>query len=323
MILVTGGSGFIGSHVLDRLSAAGLPSRALLRRKIALPPGIGPVFGDLASGDGLDQALVGVTAVIHIAGTVKAVRPADYYAGNVTASENLARAVARAERAAGAIPFLQVSSLAAAGPCANEAAVDEATAPAPITHYGKSKLQAEQAVLAHLPGAVIVRPPVVYGPRDRGVFSILQSVRRGIVPQIAGGERWFSCILVDDLVTGMLAALRHPAAAGRAWFLANPEPLTWTSLGELASRIMNRRARILRVPISAAYAMGWFGEMTGRITGTPGFVSREKIREATERRWVCSPARAAAELGIETRTPHLEGFSRTLAWYREAGWLKY
>ena len=319
MILVTGGSGFIGSHVLDRLSAGGQPARALLRRKISLPPGVEPAFGDLCTNAGVDQALDGVTGVVHIAGTVKAVRPDDYYTGNVTASENLARAAARW----GAVPFLHVSSLAAAGPCAGEAPVDEDTRPAPITHYGKSKLQAEQAVLSHLPQAVIVRPPVVYGPRDRGVFSILRSVCRGIVPQIAGGERWFSCILVDDLVNGMLAALRHPAAAGRAWFLANPEPLTWTSLGNLASRIMNRGARIVRIPIPVAYAIGWLGEMTGYLTHTPGFVSREKIREATQRRWVCSPMRAAAELGIEARTPHLEGLSRTLAWYKEAGWLNY
>lgn len=323
MILVTGGSGFIGSHVLDRLSVNGQPARALLRGEIALPPGVEPVFGDLAANRGLDQALEGVTAVIHIAGTVRAVRPADYYVGNVTASENLARAVARAEKTPGAIPFLQVSSLAVTGPCPGETPVDESTTPAPITHYGRSKLQAEQAVLAHLPHAVIIRPPVVYGPRDRGVFSILQSVCRGIVPQIAGGERWFSCILVDDLVDGMLAAIRHPAAAGRAWFLANPDSLTWSSFGELASRIMNRRPRILRVPISAAYALGWFGEITGQLTGRPGFVSREKIREATQRRWVCSSARAAAELGIEAKTPHFEGLSRTLAWYKESGWLKY
>lgn len=319
MILVTGGTGFIGSHVLDRLSAAGQPARALVRRKTTLPRGIESAFGDLAANTGLDEALDGVTGIIHIAGTIRVVRPAEYYTGNVTASENLARAAARR----GAIPFLHVSSLAACGPSNSEEPVDESTSPAPISNYGKSKLESEKAVLAHLPGAVIVRPPVVYGPRDRGVFSILQSVCRGIVPQIAGGERWISFILVDDLVDGMLAAIHHPAAAGRVWFLSHPEPLTWTRLGDLATGIMHCRARSLRIPIPAAYALGWFGEMAGYLTGKPGFVSREKILEATQRRWVCSPARAATELGIAARTSHLDGLSRTLAWYKETGWLKY
>lgn len=316
MILVTGGSGFIGSHVLERLAGSGHPVRALLRRKITLPAGIEPVYGDLATGEGIEEALRGVNEVVHIAGAVTAARPDDYYAGNVTASENLARAAAGRT-------FLHVSSLAAGGPCSGEQPVDEDTPPAPVTHYGKSKLQGEKAVRALLPDAIVIRPPVVYGARDRGVFKIFQSICRGIVPQIGGGERWFSCVLVDDLVSAMLSAMRHPAAKGRTYYISNPEPLTWTSLGELAARAMHRKPRIVSIPLPLAYTIGWFGEMAGYLSGRPGFVSREKIREATQRRWVCSPRRAAAELGIEASTPHAAGIARTLAWYKEAGWLKY
>ena len=119
MILVTGGTGFIGSHLLDRLTAAGEPVRALVRRKTALPQGVDAVYGDLADGGGLGAAMRGVTAIIHIAGATKAIRPDDYYRGNVRATENLARAAAGR-----GIRFVHVSSLAACGPCPGAEAVE-------------------------------------------------------------------------------------------------------------------------------------------------------------------------------------------------------
>ena len=318
MILVTGGTGFIGSHVLDRLAAMGESVRALVRRKTALPQGVEAVYGDLADGRGLGAAMRDVTAIVHIAGVTKAVRSDDYYRGNARATENLARAAAGR-----GVRFVHVSSLAACGPCPNTVSLNEECEPAPITHYGKSKLEGEHGALAHVPDAVIVRPPVVYGPRDTGVYSILKSISRGIALQIAGGERWFSMIYVDDLVDGLIAATRSPRAAGRTYFLSHPDPVNWNSLGAEAARIMRRKPIALTVPVPAAYAIGWFGETWARVTRQPGFVSREKITEATRARWVCDSRRASAELGVDSRTTLATGLTRTLGWYKEAGWLKY
>jgi nucleoside-diphosphate-sugar epimerase len=318
MILVTGGTGFIGSHVLDRLAAAGEPVRALVRRKTELPAGVEPAYADLAETAQLSNAIRGVTAVIHIAGAIKAIRPGDYYRANVSATGNLARVAAGR-----GIRFVLVSSIAACGPCPGPDALKEECEPAPITHYGKSKLEGEHAARAHVPDAVIVRPAVVYGPRDTGVYSILKSVSRGIVPQIAGGERWFSMVYVDDLVDSLLAAVRRPRAAGRTYFVSHPEPSNWSGLAAEAARIMRRSPITLRVPVPAAYAVGWFGETWGRLTRQPGFVTREKIAEATCPRWVCDSRRAFAELGVDSHTSLTAGLTRTLAWYKEAGWLKY
>jgi nucleoside-diphosphate-sugar epimerase len=318
MILVTGGTGFIGSHVLDRLTAMGEPVRALVRRKTALAQGIEAVYCDLADGAGLDAALREIKAVIHIAGVTKAVRPDDYYRGNVRATENLARAAAGR-----GIRFVQVSSIAACGPCPNATALNEEYKPAPITHYGKSKLEGEHRALAHVPDAVIVRPPIVYGPRDTGVYSILKGISRGIVLQIAGGKRWFSMIYVDDLVDGLIAAAHSRHAPGRTYFISHPDPVNWGLLGAEAKRIMRRKSITLSVPVPAAYAIGWFGETWARVTQQPSFVSREKITEATRARWVCDSRRASAELGVDSRTSLSAGLTRTLTWYKEAGWLKY
>ena len=318
MILVTGGSGFIGSHLLERLSALGTPARALLRRKLNLAPGVEAATGDLATGDGLEAALRGVSTVIHLAGITKALSPQDYYTGNVRASERLARAAAGRD-----IRFVHVSSLAAAGPALDGVPVTEDSTPHPITHYGKSKLEAEQAVRAILPSAVIVRPPVVYGPRDKDVFRLLKSVSQGLVLEISGGERWFSSIYAGDLVDALLAAAHSPQAPGRTYFTAHAKPSTWRDLGAAAARIMSRRPVRLCIPIPIAYAIGGCAEIWSRLTATPGILSREKIAEARCPSWVCDTRRAAAELGFIAQTSLETGLAHTLAWYREAGWIKY
>src|SRR5712664_196996 len=143
MILVTGGSGFIGSHLVDRLCSCGESVRCLLRRKNYrdLPPQAEAVFGELVGGAGLEEALRGVDTVIHVAGVTKALAAADYYAGNVRATENLARATAGR-----AIRLVYVSSLAAAGPSPDGTPIGEDAEPRPLTHYGKSKLEGERVV---------------------------------------------------------------------------------------------------------------------------------------------------------------------------------
>jgi nucleoside-diphosphate-sugar epimerase len=162
---------------------------------------------------------------------------------------------------------------------------------------------------------------VVYGPRDTDVFQILRSISKGWVLEIGGGERWFSVIYVGDLVEGLLAARR--GAGGRAYFLAHPQPVSWSELSATAARIMARRPRVVRVPSWVAYGVGLGAEAWSRIRRKPGIVSREKVAEARCRWWTCDTRRAAAELGFEARTPLDAGLAQTLAWYKEAAWLKY
>ena len=319
MLLITGGTGFVGGHLLEKLAASGEAARCLVRRKKLarpLPPGMEPVFADLATGQGLDEALQGVDTVIHLAGVTKALRAADYNAGNARATETLARAVAGRP-----VRFLHVSSLAAVGP---GTLLEEDAEPRPVSHYGRSKLQAERIVRALLPNAAIVRPPVVYGPRDTDVFQVLKSAAKGLTLEIAGGGRWFSAIYVKDLADGLVVAARDPRAAGQTYFLAAPQPVSWRELGEVAARIMGRKPpRVVRIPYAAAYAVGACGEAWSRLTRTPGIVSRDKIREARCPSWTCDVRRAAAELGFQAKTTLQAGLAETLAWYKESGWLKY
>lgn len=326
MTLVTGGTGFIGSHLVERLLARGVRVRALVRRTGFFfdKTTVDVVRGDLITGDGLAEVLRDVDTVIHLAGVTRALSTADYYEGNVRATENLARAIAdKTAREGRPIRMVHVSSLAAIGPSQDGRPVTEDAEPHPVAHYGKSKLEGEGVVRAILPDAVILRPPAVYGPRDTDVFQILKSINRGIVIQIAGEERWFSAIYVSDLVDGIVAAARDPLAVGRTYFLAHPDMSSWSELIGIAARIMGRTTRIMRVPASAAYAAGYCAELWSRITRKPGIVSRDKVAELQCRYWVCDTRRAKREIGFEAPTNMREGLANTLAWYREAGWLKW
>jgi nucleoside-diphosphate-sugar epimerase len=274
------------------------------------------ILADLDSGRGVESALHDVEMVIHLAGVTKALRASDYYAGNLRATEVLARAVGKRN-----IRFVHISSLAAVGPNPTSTPLNEDVEPHPITHYGKSKLEAEQAVRRFIPGAIIVRPPVVYGPRDNGVLQILQPLSKGWAVAIGGGERWFSLIYVQDLVEGILSAATNPGAMGRTYFLSHRKPVSWSELAATTAQIMGRRPRALRVPPPVARTVGWVAEFWSRASGHASVFSREKIREAACFYWTCATDRASAELGFEARTPLRDGLAQTLAWYKEAGWL--
>lgn len=321
MTLVTGGTGFIGSHLLERLSGLGESVRCLVRPRAVprrLPAGVEECPGDLDSSEGIERALSGVDTVFHLAGVTKALHADDYWRGNARATGNLVRALAgRPAR------LVHVSSLAAIGPSPDGTPLTEDAEPHPLTHYGRSKLEAERMVKELAPEAVIVRPPAVYGPRDTDIFQLLKSIARGLAVEIAGPERWVSLIYVADLVDGILAAARTARAAGRAYFLAYPKPATWAELRDTAARIVGRRPRVLRVPPGAAGAVGYCAEVWSRVRRKPLIVSREKILEAQCRWWTVDSSRAAAELGFEARTPLEQGLAETLAWYKEAGWLEF
>jgi dihydroflavonol-4-reductase len=320
MILVTGGTGFIGRHLVERLVDLGRPVRCLVRSEAAaarLPSGAEAARGDLASGRGIAETLHGVETVFHLAGATKVLNASEYYAGNAASTRTLAQALAGRS-----VRLVHVGSLAAMGPSRIDRPAEEDDDPHPVSHYGRSKLEGERIVRALVQNAVVVRPPVVYGPRDTDVLQVLKAVARGLVVEIAGGERWFSAIYVDDLVQGLLGAAER-GAPGRAYFLAHPKAVSWSGLAQVAARIMGRHPRTVRVPLAAAYLAGYCSELWSYATGKPGIVSRDKVAEAACLCWTCDARRAAGDLGFEAPTAIEAGLARTLAWYKEARWIEY
>jgi nucleoside-diphosphate-sugar epimerase len=323
--LVTGATGFVGSHLAEALLEKGAQVRALARgpdrlRWLAGIPDVETVFGTLDDRESLDAAARGVEVIYHCAGVVKADRPEIYHRVNGAGTKNLLEAaLAHAE---GLKRFVYVSSQAAAGPSRLDRPTREEDPPRPITPYGESKRAGEEQcerLRDRLP-ITVVRPPAVYGPRDVDILAFFKLASAGVVPIPGLGERKVSVVYVKDLVRGILLAGEHPAARGETFFITSGDH-TWP---EVAGALREAVGRCFPLPIPAAVFHGaaLLGELYGRIFRQPVALNRHKARELTRRAWLCSREKARVMLGYEPGPTLAEGMKETAAWYRSEGWLR-
>ncbi|MBC7187002.1 MAG: NAD-dependent epimerase/dehydratase family protein [Calditrichaeota bacterium] len=321
--LVTGANGFIGSHLVERLVQQGHQVRCLVRATSNLRwlQGLDVEFtqGSLADPSSLEPALGGVQVVFHLAGATKAATREGFFAANTQGTANLLRAC----RAAGHPRVVFVSSQAAAGPSDGVRAKTELDQSAPLTAYGESKLQAELLVREYAAEgeAVIVRPPVVFGPRDRDVLVLFRYVAHRLCPLLGRGPRLLSIVYVDDLVSGLLLAATSPKAIGNTYFVCNDQPVDWEAFADTIAAAMGHRCLKVHVPEALLPPVAAVSEAAARLMGRPALISREKAREMRQRYWVCDNARAKADLGFAPKVSIEEGAKLTLAWYRAQGWL--
>jgi dihydroflavonol-4-reductase len=323
--LVTGASGFIGSHLVDLLLAKKYEVRVLLRRTSSLEwlkdlP-IEFVYGDLFSADALQQAVAGVDYVYHSAGLTKAKTPEIYLRANAEGTRNLLEAVKT--RNPGIKRFVQISSQAAVGPSPGATPVNENTDPAPLTSYGKSKWMAEQEChrfFSDFP-VTIVRPPAVFGPRDRDIFEFFHTVAKGIQPMVGFSEKYLSLIHARDLVRGFVMAGESPRGAGETYFITSKRYYGWKEIGDLTSHILGKRVLRVRIPQFGVFAIAAIAEGLATFSSKPALVNFEKARDMVQGYWTCDHQKAARDLGFEQELTLEQGIQDTIDWYRQMRWL--
>jgi nucleoside-diphosphate-sugar epimerase len=323
--LVTGASGFIGSHLVEALLAQGRSVRCLVRdrRRLRWLQGL-PVEiieGDCARPDTLDVVAGGVERVFHVAGATWAATAAEFYRQNATGTLNLLQACAAA--APGLERFVLVSSQAASGPATAGRAVREHDPPRPISVYGESKLAAERYVRqfsARLP-VTILRPSAVYGPRDRSFLGYFRLVRRGFLLEFGAGERHLSLCHVTDLVAGILRAADSQPASGSVYFVADSEPYSWREVEQVLCDTLGVDARRLTLPRWLLHALGALGQGVGAVSRVPVQLNRARAAELLERRWTCDTGLARRELGYASKTTLRAGLQQSVRWYEQQNWL--
>ncbi len=325
-VLLTGANGFVGSHILDQLCAAGHPVRVLLRktsRTLFIEdrlPGVEVRHGSLTDPEAMQEAVRGVECVIHCAGKTKAARAAEYDAVNLEGTRNVLLAV-NAEK--GTVKHLiHISSLAANHPAGADAPALETDAPRPVSEYGRSKLRAEELVreTCEVP-FTILRPSAVYGPRDADFLPVFKAVRRHLMPLIGGGRMQLSLVYVGDVASAALRCLGNPQAYRKTYHVAYPEPCaTRDFLREIAA-VMNVRAVPIFIPLALLYPAALARELLARATGRPNILSRQKLKEMKASGWVCSTDLVRRDLGFTAGTRLREGITRTITWYEQNGWL--
>jgi dihydroflavonol-4-reductase len=320
---VTGGTGFIGSHLIDALSSlSDMEIYALVRdlhkKKWLEGRDIHCLEGNLHRLPSLPD---GIDYVFHLAGTTKAHKSADYYTVNQEGSASLFKTLASLPRPPRKVVVL--SSLAAAGPSESGQAVKETDPARPLTPYGRSKLAGEAEALKYkdsLP-LVIVRVGAVFGPRDRDFVTYFRFIRRGIMPSFGSPRHLMSLCYVKDLAAGLIKCLEATTPSGTIFNLGDPQPYSWDDFGRASGRILGKSPRTVHFPLPVVYLIAYLTEIWSKISRRPNILDRHKIQEIRQDAWVADIGRAREVLGFRAEFSLESALEETITWYKEQGWL--
>ncbi|MCP5081546.1 MAG: SDR family NAD(P)-dependent oxidoreductase [Alphaproteobacteria bacterium] len=314
VVAITGGTGFVGTHLVKRLVAEGHKVRLLVRSKapdcqLSHRNEIELVHGDLDNLSALRKLTNGANTVIHLASKISAKDRDEFDAVNVDGTRNLAATAKAAEVG----QFIFISSLAARE--------------AHLSAYAASKKQAEQELInltkfSEMPW-VIVRPPAVYGPGDKATLPLLQALTQKFAVLPGRAEARFSLIYVDDLVDAISGLIGDEETLGQTVELDDGTPggYDWPSLAKIAGEVGGQQVRPVFLPRTVASAAAGAMELGAKIVDKTPALARDKVHELYHINWVCQNTRLQTAGTWAPKTRFSEGFRKTVAWYRSEGWL--
>ena len=299
-LAITGGTGFVGSHLIDAGLATGHGITALTRRPQPPRDGLEWVAGDLADAAALGRLTQGADALIHVAGVLNAPTEAAFEAGNVAGTQ----AVLEAAKAAGVRRFVFVSSLAAREPR--------------LSMYGASKARAEALVERSNLDWAIVRPPAVYGPGDRETLELFKMAKLGLILMPPEGR--LSVLHADDLARLLLALAAPDAPVGITIEPDDGTPGGWThrSFAAALGKAVGKRPLVLSAPSSLLHLAARVDRLLRREKAK---LTPDRAAYFSHRDWLVDPSKAAPAGLWAPRIPTPQGLADTAAWYRREGWL--
>jgi len=321
---VTGGAGFVGSHLVDLLLDRGYRVTCLVRKTDDLrwleDTGVRIVYGDCTDRESLERALEPDTAyVFHLAAVLHAERPELYEAVNVQGTRNLVEACRRKTPTLRRLVY--TSSAVAAGPSGRHSACREEDPCSPVNQYGRSKLKAEALLrrAVDIP-STILRPALVYGPRNyHGVYSYFHVARKGFRMYLGRGAS--TVVYVKDLAEALLLAAEREEAAGRTYFVGEGRPYSYRQMTDIISGANGKRGLPLFVPWIAVLAAGVLLEAFSRVTPRARVFTVRRARDLRHRYWVYDTSRIHRELGFAPRYTLVLGVRETMQWYDREGWI--
>jgi nucleoside-diphosphate-sugar epimerase len=318
---VTGGTGFVGAHLVRALRAEGASVTCLVRdpRRAVGPTyaGVRLVPGDLQNAAALREGCAEADLVYHVAGRLSARNLREFLAVNRDGTARVLEAAA--DRDVGR--FLYVSTLAVGGPTVPGQPIDETRPPAPVTDYGRSKLAGETVARAAPVPWTIVRPPVVYGEGDRETLRIFKLARAGWGPVIGDGNQELSVVYAGDLAAALWRAGTTPASANRVYYAAHPAVTTSRGLVEAVGRALETRPRVVRLPRGLARIALWTIGSLAHAAGRDTLLSGDKVNEFVAPAWTCRADALTRDTGWQAAVDLTTGLARATAWYRTEGWL--
>jgi dihydroflavonol-4-reductase len=330
-IAVTGGTGFVGSHVVELLMERGHDVHCLVL------PNEGPQWlqgakvrffeGSVTDRGSLGPFLEGRDAIVNVAGLTRAKTEADFMAVNVGGAVNLVEAALALPD--GPRHIVSMSSMAASGPCYATGGVggegrclDEDDELRPLTPYGRSKAALETSLLAY-EGRMhcsFIRAPGVYGPRDRDFLQYYRLVKRGL-RVIVGRNNVTSLLYVRTLASAIAACLLNPASYGQAFFIADEGEYDWDDFSAMVEACLDKKTFRVQVPEWIIALAAFFAEASKPFTKRPPLLDKDKLLEIRQHRWVVSTTKAERLLDFKPLVSTAEAIAETGRWYEEKGWI--
>lgn len=323
--VVTGGTGFVGSHLVDLLIDKGFEVRCITRKSSDLrwlkDKDIKIYDCGLNNKEALKEIIRDADFVFHVAGVVKSKTNEGYFKGNVETTKTLLDATL--ESKANLKRFVVVSSQTVTGPSYDGKPVNEETECKPITTYGKSKLEEEKLVLSYkdkIP-VTICRAPAVYGERDTEIFIYFKTFSKGLTTTIGFNEKKLSLIHVLDLVKGFYLAATNDIAKGQIYFISSEEFYTWPQINKITAKILGKKPIVIKVPHFLVYTIAAVAQFLAMFSSKPATLNIEKAKDITQQYWICDTSKAIRDLGYRQTISVEEGIKRTVDWYKKMQWI--
>ncbi len=334
-VAVTGANGFVGSNLTKSLIDRNIDVHAIVRTNRRLPKEIQVDASrlhyfdiGLESIDDLAKSFQGVDTIIHVAGCTNGRKYREYLQGNMRGTQHVLEA---ARRLPNPPRVVLISSLAAAGPSKRRERVTPDGESHPVSLYGRSKVAAERIAYryaADIP-LTIIRPSIVFGPADRGVLAMMQTIAKAHINPVAGYHiPRMSFVHIQDLVHAILQAvlIGQRIAPGQSsphgqgiYFVADPETCSFPRFGSWAAEAMGTSWHIpLPVPLWLIGTVAWVNE---RLPAGLSVLTVDKIREAAASGWECDVSSTINELNWSPQASLPQRVRETVQWYRENGWL--
>ncbi|PKL86876.1 MAG: NAD(P)-dependent oxidoreductase [Ignavibacteriae bacterium HGW-Ignavibacteriae-1] len=326
-VLVTGATGFIGSHVADMLLDKGYEVVCTVRKSSNLRwlKDKNFIIEQLPAIDDnhAEKIFSNLDAVYHIAGATFARDYDEFYKSNALATKDLIEQVIK--YSPNLKRFVYMSSFTVSGPALSlDCPVDEISIPKPLTAYAKSKHAGEELVLSYkdkIP-VTIIKAPAVFGPRDTAIYSIFKTANMGLGTLIGLNKKYLNLIYGLDLARGTILAGESEKAIGQSYFLADNQIYNWDELIKIIKDALGKKFFFnIRIPDSIVMVMGSTTEWFGQFLKKAPIFNRDKAVDFTQEFWICSANKAQTELGFKCEYTVPEAIQETVNWYKQNKWL--